>query len=546
MLLFTVRSISLGLIFLACSGNVAAAADIVVHKQSRTTAGDGPWSLKQAEEKWQPAQTAIIVCDMWDAHHCLNAVRRELELAPRMERVLQDARSKGVLIIHAPSSCMDAYKDHPARKRASGLPTAKNLPGDIAQWCRNIPAEDKGKYPIDQTDGGEDDDLEEHRRWHEQLAAKGRNPKSPWKSQIDILTIDAEKDVISDSGVEIWNLLEARGVSNVILMGVHTNMCVLGRPFGLRQLAKNGKNVVLMRDLTDTMYNPAKAPYVSHHAGTQLIVEHIEKFVCPTITSVDFVGGQPFKYSDQQKNIVMLIGDDEYKTEVTLPAFAETDLKPLGLNVQIIHADAKDKNQFPGMAEAVKNADVVLVSVRRRTPPKAQLDALKAHVAAGKPLVGIRTASHAWSVRTAKEAEPLEKLGLATWDKFDADVLGGHYTAHHGDGAKTSVVFAEGSTTHSILRGVGEIIGNGSLYKVSPLLTKDVPLLIGKVPDQNAEPVAWTNRSGEKQARVFYTSLGHAQDFENPAFRKLLQNGILWSLGALEPRTGGAPLTAAK
>lgn len=523
----------------------AAAADIVVHKQARVE-NNGAWTVKHTEESWKPAETAIIVCDMWDAHHCLNAVRRELELAPRMERVLQDARGKGVLIIHAPSSCMDAYKDHPARKRAMGLPTAKNLPTDIGQWCRHIPEEDQGKYPIDQTDGGEDDDLDEHKRWHEILAGKGLNPKAPWKKQIDVLTIDAEKDVISDSGVEIWNLLEARGVKNVILMGVHTNMCVLGRPFGLRQMSKNGKNVVLMRDMTDTMYNPHKAPFVHHHGGTQLIIEHIEKFVAPSITSVDFVGGEPFRYSDQTKRIVMLIGDDEYKTEVTLPAFAETDLKPIDLDVTIIHADPKDKNQFPGMAEALKNADLVLVSVRRRTPPKEQLDALKAHVAAGKPLVGIRTASHAWSVRDKKQVEALEKQGLATWDQFDADVLGGNYTNHHGNNLKSTISLIDGAGSHAILRGVNvaEVPSNGSLYKVSPLAPSTTSLLLGTIPDQKPEPVAWTNLSGEKKARVFYTSLGHAQDFENPAFRKLLQNGVLWSLGALEPRMGGAPLAA--
>jgi type 1 glutamine amidotransferase/nicotinamidase-related amidase len=522
---------------------LAAAADIIVHKQARV-ANDGAWTVKQTEENWQPAETAIIVCDMWDAHHCLNAVRREMELAPRMERVLQDARGKGVLIVHAPSHCMDAYKDHPARKRAMGLPTAKNLPTDIADWCRHIPEE--VTYPIDQKDGGEDDDLDEHKRWHEILAAKGVNPKAPWKSQIDILKIDAEKDAISDSGVEIWNLLEARGVKNVILMGVHTNMCVLGRPFGLRQMAKNGKNVVLMRDMTDTMYNPQKAPFVHHHGGTQLIIEHIEKFVCPSITSVDFVGGQPFRYSDQTKRVVMLIGDDEYKTEVTLPAFAETELKPIGIDVTIIHADAKDKNNFPGMAEAVKNADVVLVSVRRRTPPKEQLDALKAHVAAGKPIVGIRTASHAWSVRDPKTVEALEKMGLATWDKFDADVLGGHYTGHHGNTIKSTVAPAENAAANPILSGVtvSELIGNGSLYRVSPIATSASPILIGTIPDQQPEPVAWTNISGDKKSRVFYTSLGHAQDFENASFRKLLQNGVLWSLGVLEPRTGGAPLAA--
>jgi hypothetical protein len=73
-------------------------------------------------------------------------------------------------------------------------------------------------------------------------------------------------------------------------------MCVLGRPFGLRQLAKNGKNVVLMRDMTDTMYNPARSPNVSHFRGTELIVEHIEKFVCPTITSDQLIGGKPFYF----------------------------------------------------------------------------------------------------------------------------------------------------------------------------------------------------------------------------------------------------------
>ena len=171
-------------------------------------------------------------------------------------------------------------------------PPAKNLPKDIGQWCTKIPSEEKGKYPIDQSDGGEDDDLVEHEAWHAKLKAMGRNPKAPWKSEHPGLTINEDKDAISDSGVEIWNLLEARGINNVILLGVHANMCVLGRPFGLRQMAKNGKNVVLVRDMTDTMYNPKMPPMVSHFEGTELIVEHIEKYVCPTITSDQIAGRQ--------------------------------------------------------------------------------------------------------------------------------------------------------------------------------------------------------------------------------------------------------------
>src|SRR5947209_8752430 len=70
------------------------------------------------DETWPANQTAIIVCDVWDAHHCLNAVHRLEELVPVMNRVLEKVRDQGVLIIHAPSDCMAAYKDHPGRKRA--------------------------------------------------------------------------------------------------------------------------------------------------------------------------------------------------------------------------------------------------------------------------------------------------------------------------------------------------------------------------------------------------------------------------------------------
>jgi nicotinamidase-related amidase/type 1 glutamine amidotransferase len=523
----------------------ARAADaITVCKRMRTEQPDGSYKVEEKVEQWNPKETALIVCDVWDSHHCLNAVRRVMEMAPRMNQVLEKARSQGVLIIHAPSGCMETYANHPGRKIAQSAPKAANLPADIHEWCRHIPAEDKGKYPIDQTDGGEDDDLVEHAKWHEYLASLGRNPKAPWKAQIDTLKIH-DGDAISDSGIEIWNLLEERKIKNVILVGVHTNMCVLGRPFGLRQMAKNGKNVVLMRDMTDTMYNPAKWPYVNHFAGTELIVQHIEKYVCPTITSVDLLGGEPFRFRHDRRNIVMVIGDDEYKTEISLPAFAKGELEPLGFQVTIIHADAKDKNQFPGLVEAVKNADLLLVSVRRRLPPKEQLDAIRSHVAAGKPLVGIRTACHAWCLRDDELTKRLVAAGHAEWPEFDAEVIGGNYTGHHGNGPKTTIAAAEGAKDDPILRGVevAGLVGNGSLYRVQPLRGTTTPLLIGSIPGQEPEPVAWTNVAGPKQARVFNTSLGHPDDFANPHFRMLLRGGIFWTL---EPNYVGSPPLARK
>lgn len=273
-----------------------ASKPFAVRKRNRQRQPDGSFAVVTRSEPWHGIQTAVIVCDMWDAHHCLNAVRRSVEMAPRMDAFLKKAREQGCLIIHAPSSCMKHYEGHPGRTIATSAPPAFFLPQGIESWCRHIPAEDGGEYPIDQVGGGEDDDPEEHRKWHEELTAMGRNPKAPWVNQMDGLTI-AAGDAISDSGVEIWNLLEARGIRNVVLLGVHTNMCVLGRPFGLRQMAKNGKNVVLVRDLTDTMYDPQKRPFVSHFVGTDLIIEHIEKWVCPTITSVDLLGGKPWRFT---------------------------------------------------------------------------------------------------------------------------------------------------------------------------------------------------------------------------------------------------------
>jgi type 1 glutamine amidotransferase len=82
------------------------------------------------------------------------------------------------------------------------------------------------------------------------------------------------------------------------------------------------------------------------------------------------------------------------------------------------------------------------------------------------------------------------------------------------------------------LRGVtpAKLVGTRSLYKVSPLNKSTVPLLIGEIPGQSPEPVAWTNLHGPKKARVFYTSLGDTADFKNPEFRRLLSNSIAWGL----------------
>jgi nicotinamidase-related amidase len=285
---------------------------------------DHAWVRATEQQAWVAAETAVIVCDVWDKHHCLNAVRRLEEFAPRMNEVIKEARRRGATIVHAPSDCMPAYVHHPARERAINTPHDKTTPELAAFWCSRIPAEEAAAYPIDQSDGGDDDDPAEHAVWAAELTALGRNPAMPWKMQSSLIEIDSDQDFISDKGDEIWNILHSRRIKNVILVGVHTNMCVLGRPFGLRQMVRSGKNVVLMRDMTDCMYNPESWPFVDHFTGNDLIVSHIERFVCPTITSDQILGGLPFrsKYDNRtESDVISLpvadVNDSTYQQQWT-------------------------------------------------------------------------------------------------------------------------------------------------------------------------------------------------------------------------------------
>jgi nicotinamidase-related amidase len=274
-----------GPLFIGSSPNATNVLEI--EKRSRVQKDSSRFELLSSRELWQPQQTALIICDMWDQHWCPTATKRVEELAPFMNQVVQTAREKGVFIIHAPSDVTDFYAGHPARERAIRAPKSDHMPPEIKSWCSWLDEHEQKVYPIDQSDGGcECEECDSYTAWSRQVEA------------IEIM----DDDAISSSGEEIWNLMEARGIQNVMIMGVHTNMCVLGRPFGLRNMARYGKNVVLVRDLTDTMYNPKSWPYVDHFTGTDLIIEHIEKYVCPTITSTVLTGRAPFRFQADNRH----------------------------------------------------------------------------------------------------------------------------------------------------------------------------------------------------------------------------------------------------
>jgi nicotinamidase-related amidase len=223
--------------------------------------GSGEWTEVKVPRELAPAETAIVICDMWDKHWCQGATKRVGLLVEKMSPFIDRAREAGITIIHAPSETMDFYAGQPQRLVMTTFAAVK----PTAELTLAAPP-----LPIDDADGGCDTPGDkEHRAWSREHPG---------------LHVDA-RDFISDNGTEIYNLLRARRIDTLLVMGVHTNMCILNRSFAIKQMTNWGIRCILVRDLTDAMYNPQDRPFVSHEAGTELVIQHIEKYWAPSILS---------------------------------------------------------------------------------------------------------------------------------------------------------------------------------------------------------------------------------------------------------------------
>lgn len=490
-------------------------APLTLRARSRaeTAPGSGRFYAVTKTIEWEPRKTAIVICDMWDRHWCKGATARVAEMAPRMNSVLSAARDRGVLIIHCPSDTMKSYQGHPGREWvktvASATPKSR-VPG----WAP-LDRTREPPLPIDDRDGGCD------------CAVKCRQG-SPWRREIEMLSIEPGDAI--DDGAGTLALMQSRGIEQVILMGVHTNMCVLGRPFAIRRMVSAGQRVLLMRDMTDTMYCSQSAPRVSHFTGTDLVVEHIEKHWCPTILSSDFVSGGEFRFKDDHRpRVALVMAEEEYKTPETLPVFARNHLDR-EFRVESVWGDPKERNRLLGW-EVIRGSDVMLVSVHRRALPTDSMAAIREHVKSSKPVVGIRTASHAFAPK-----KNVDRSKLESWPEFDREVLGGNYHGHHGNKKseiRTLVWVAESRRSDPLAQmfPTGEVAFDSWLYKTSPLASGCEVLLMGRAPDRvPPEPVAWTYKRKDG-GRSFYVSLGHPSDFKSPVFQDVLTNGVRWAAG---------------
>ena len=282
---------------------------VLLNLRSRveTIQGSGVWK-EVVQQKWvRVDQTAILIIDMWDKHWCSVATERIETLAPVMNSVIEVAREEGVQIIHAPSRTMSYYKNDTHRElmKAFSHPAAPKSVNTI-----ELPPLPISEHPRTRSIGYDRNHLIETERGVRRIgvidkstnvSASGceyERPRVVWTKEHPSIEIKGS-DVISDSKTEIYNFLKHKGITNLIVMGVHANVCVISGPVGVRNMLGLGFDVVLVRDLTDVIYSPQMPPYVSHDEALDMVVEYVEKYLCPSILSVDILR----TYSERDRKV---------------------------------------------------------------------------------------------------------------------------------------------------------------------------------------------------------------------------------------------------
>jgi type 1 glutamine amidotransferase len=270
---------------------------------------------------------------------------------------------------------------------------------------------------------------------------------------------------------------------------------------------------------------------------------------------------EPSEAPARSKHIVLVSGDQEYRSEEALPQLAKVLAKHHGFKCTVLFAinpadgtiDPKITDNIPGL-EALDSADLMVIFLRFRDLPDEQMKHIAKYVASGKPIVGMRTATHAFDFPPRKTYSKWSYNSGEWKGGFGRQVLGETWVNHHGGHGKESTrgILAPGAKDHPILRGIkdGDIWGPSDVYTVNlPLPDDSKPLVLGQVlqgmkstdkplagkKNDPMIPVAWvktyTSESG-KTGRVFTTTMGASQDLQSEGVRRLLVNACYWALGA--------------
>jgi type 1 glutamine amidotransferase len=249
------------------------------------------------------------------------------------------------------------------------------------------------------------------------------------------------------------------------------------------------------------------------------------------------------------KNIVLVAGDQEYRSEESIPALARILETRHGFNCTVLYSinrqtgaiDPSTTDNIPGL-DALRKADLMIIFTRFLELPDEQMKEIIDYTNSGRPIVGLRTSTHAFNYVKHPDS-PYAKYGAQSKDGgFGRQVLGETWIAHYGAHQKEStrgVIVAE-MQDHSILRGVRDIWGWSDVYEITSLSGDSQPLVMGQVllgmdpsstpdPGKKMMPVAWIKTYAG--ARVFMTTMGHVMDFKNEGFRRLMVNACYWAMG---------------
>ena len=256
------------------------------------------------------------------------------------------------------------------------------------------------------------------------------------------------------------------------------------------------------------------------------------------------------------KHIVLIAGDDEYRSEELMPQLAKILAVHHGFKCTVLFAidpktgeiDPTTQDNIPNLA-ALKTADLMVLFLRFRDMPDDQMKCVMDYTNSGRPIMGLRTSTHAFRFRKHKDG-PYAKWGFRAGPSkggYGREVLGETWINHYGHHQRESTrgLVAKGMENHPIVRGCEDIWGPSDVYGITRLSGDSKPLIMGQVlsgmkptdkpnPEKKLVPVAWTKTytgSGGKAARVFATTMGHAGDLKSEGFRRLLVNACTWCVG---------------
>lgn len=254
------------------------------------------------------------------------------------------------------------------------------------------------------------------------------------------------------------------------------------------------------------------------------------------------------------KHIVFVVGDQEYRSEESMPALARILAERHGFRCTVLFPvnrqtgaiDPQTIDNIPGL-EVLRKADLMVLFARWVELPDEQMKEIVDYTNSGRPLAGVRTSTHPFNYRKNKNS-PYVKYSYNSKEfegGYGRQVFGETWIRHYGAHQKESTrgVVAPGMEKHPILKGVKDIWGESDVYEITTLAGDSKPLVMGQVlagmepssppnPGKKLTPVAWvksyTGESGKK-ARVFMTTMGHSEDFKNEGFRRLMVNGCYWA-----------------